>query len=499
VGQLSMGWLLLLSGNGVAIAAAALIPRSEFVLRTWVVAMTAILSLGGYLLMRHRENPISAELTTSLGVMAQFLVPPLYFVSVRLSGFVGEITNPYLSYMPDAVVAALLGQTLFLMGYKVSTGRSTVRAIGGHETAPGDYLATMAPLLLLVWLSRVVLLKAGSYYHTVRTPFMSESQYHSVLSIFSGWGIFPVAGAWAMRFAAPTGTQRRAWTPVCLLLTAAEVLWFAPTGSREPLYFPFAAAVFAFLAMRRRWPTNTLALLLVAGFVSLPVIALFRNVMMTYVAPSELSPSLIQQAAVKSGSILRGSSFIWEDHITSAFGRLGDVRSTAVIIKGVPDTVPFLRGETYAKIVYLFLPRFVYPAKPLMILPINRWFFKNDRSSSPTTLTGEAYLNFGWAGLFLVLPVVGAITSRFERFLFRRRAFSVRAAVVVGMAPILARLPVENAVTWVTQMFYVTFVALFLDLWESAVARNRCLSEERLAPVDPRNPGPRALVSRGGR
>lgn len=93
------------------------------------------------------------------------------------------------------------------------------------------------------------------------------------------------------------------------------------------------------------------------------------------------------------------------------------VRSTA-IIKRVPEVRPYLYGESYAALGTFFIPRSVWPGKPQTSL--GAWvkgdlFGQYVRNAGwPPGAVAEAYINFGYLGIPLVMLLIGA----FLRFVY---------------------------------------------------------------------------------
>jgi hypothetical protein len=110
--------------------------------------------------------------------------------------------------------------------------------------------------------------------------------------------------------------------------------------------------------------------------------------------------------------------------------------------------VSYQRGETYIKSYTIFIPRFLWPEKPVTITPINTWFFRNEGGSSPLTMPGEGYFNFGYLGVILA-GCVSALLLRFtENFVMRYAAYSVAFAVYVDLLVAVARLHTQTIAVW---------------------------------------------------
>jgi len=435
-----------------------------------LVALTAASSLVAFLLLRRAPSRVNGELASTVGVLTQFVFPPIYLVLVPLTGYIGTITNPFLDAFPEAIVAALVGQTLFVAGYNAAGTWRRVSELTPRISNAAHFVVMMAPLLVAVWSARLLALKEGMYYHTVRTDFMFRSSYASLLSIVGSWGLFVAAGAWWLRFRLGRNSVGGRWTVLSLAVTGLEVLWYLPTGSRENLALSALTPVVAFAAARKRWPVKSVAIIGMGLCASMPVLQVFRETVVSYVEPTTVSRGSLLSAAEATRGAMDRNAWSAADFLTVVFSRLADIRYVAAIIKGVPNEVALLWGQTYYKSVFLVVPRFLYPEKPQMILPINEWFFTQHSASAPTTLVGEAYLNFGWLGLFVAPPVVGFALGKLERYLDRRCEWLGVRSVRVGIALIVARMVVQNAASWFATMFHALLLATVLQLWQGFLA-----------------------------
>jgi hypothetical protein len=107
-------------------------------------------------------------------------------------------------------------------------------------------------------------------------------------------------------------------------------------------------------------------------------------------------------------------------NLISGFMRAGD-DSLERVLAATPGRVPFWNGETYLSIPYMFIPRAFWPEKP------SRHFWnKYGRSygvlsaddfdtSVGVSYLAEAYMNFGYPGMYLLAVVIGLFFVAVER------------------------------------------------------------------------------------
>lgn len=479
-----MRWLILVYANLICLGVVYGIPREDVVLRTYATVIPATAALVAYLVTKYRRPVLAADTLTTLGVVVQFLLPSLYLVVVRLEGRYANGMGPYLPYLPEVALAALLGQSLFFVGHEMATPR---RAGGLSESSatvvpiahPWRLARSLLPLIAAVWICRIMLLRLGAYYHLRTTRFIFDSPYYSVLTQVGSLGIYVIAAFWLQVFAARDAAAHRKWFKVALGLTASEVLWYFPAGAREPVISIGIALLFAYVHIRKVIPVKWLTAGIGAAVLLIVFMDFYRYSIARYTEPTTIQVSAVATAIDESRQSLLDEDDEVGDWITRVVARLADSRSIAAIIKKVPNEIPYAAGDSYYRIPWVVVPRFLYPGKPQMILPISRYgIFSGEGGSSPTTLIGEAYMNFGWPGLFLVLPLVGAICGLYDRSFSTRRSSPLWAAVFVGTAVGIARLPTQTAGIWIGVLLKAYLVAGLLsfrsrtqDSWEPSAPR----------------------------
>ncbi|MCB0404518.1 MAG: hypothetical protein KDD51_07005 [Bdellovibrionales bacterium] len=109
-----------------------------------------------------------------------------------------------------------------------------------------------------------------------------------------------------------------------------------------------------------------------------------------------------------------------KDALAKGFGRIGD-DSLERVLAWTPSKVPFWGGESYANIPFMFIPRLLWPGKPAW----NFWnkfgrqygFLSSDdyTTSVGVGYLGEAYMNFGFLGLYSCAIFFGLLVLVVER------------------------------------------------------------------------------------
>ncbi len=109
--------------------------------------------------------------------------------------------------------------------------------------------------------------------------------------------------------------------------------------------------------------------------------------------------------------------------LARGFARIGD-DSLERVLAWTPEKVPFWNGESYKNVPYMFIPRFLWPDKP-------EWKFWNEfgrtygflssddyQTSVGIGYLGEAYMNFGYLGMYACAMFMGLLIVFVEKLSF---------------------------------------------------------------------------------
>jgi len=104
--------------------------------------------------------------------------------------------------------------------------------------------------------------------------------------------------------------------------------------------------------------------------------------------------------------------YAWIERVRALGARFDVATIQGYLIKEYNEARP---GETMKDILYILIPRILWPDKPIMTSHGNKLsvqFFKNEgmrTSSTAPTYTGEAYWNYGIVGVIVVSVYIGVI------------------------------------------------------------------------------------------
>ena len=102
--------------------------------------------------------------------------------------------------------------------------------------------------------------------------------------------------------------------------------------------------------------------------------------------------------------------------------RLDGVGRASLIIRETPRSVPFQEGWTLAQIPIAYVPRLLWPEKPILIVGqfVTDTYGTGARSSTGPTWIGEFWMNFGWAGVIGGMSVLGFLLRVAHEVFIRR-------------------------------------------------------------------------------
>lgn len=155
-------------------------------------------------------------------------------------------------------------------------------------------------------------------------------------------------------------------------------------------------------------------LLLIAALITVvfPILQANRAVRGEYdVNHTQAAQNLLktfQRALEKKQDVTSGT-----DRAQTFFERTSLKSSVELIVSKTGRDVPFQNGYTLSPILTVFIPRLLWPTKPDVQTGriMNKEFNVTEQEEtyiSPSHL-GELYWNFGWAGVMLGMPLIGAM------------------------------------------------------------------------------------------
>lgn len=163
-----------------------------------------------------------------------------------------------------------------------------------------------------------------------------------------------------------------------------------------------------------------------------------------------------------------------ERHLRTTLSRLDYNWASALVYTLVPRALPYEGGRTYEDIPLILIPRAVYPDKPgsndyfrtrwTTRLGVQTWESAK-RTSIAIPASGEAYWNFGWAGVLVVPLILGLAVGG---LIYLTPAHPVgRAAYLVVLATSLTSF-LDMLVWHIPQFVTVAITAVLIRLYVRA-------------------------------
>jgi hypothetical protein len=208
-------------------------------------------------------------------------------------------------------------------------------------------------------------------------------------------------------------------------LTAARGI---STGMLEEALVPIGVLFFVkWLYTRRIAVTPILATIVLVLFLS-PVKSDYREKVWYGGAPETAEMSApekvvfwLQQATEYWSDTLAGNRDLSEA-TSSATGRADFIHQVAHIHAMTPSVIPYQYGGTYSYFLVAFIPRVLWPDKPTAgnangFYAVTYGITTEEGAKTTTfgvSLLGEAFINFGWYGVVLIMLLQGIIISVLE-------------------------------------------------------------------------------------
>jgi hypothetical protein len=200
-------------------------------------------------------------------------------------------------------------------------------------------------------------------------------------------------------------------------------------ATRGPLLATVVAA--GVLILRHRRPP-TRHVVLVGALVILAVGGLILTRAVRDYNQVESLPLAVNTAAHTPVLVLASSELQEFDHLVA-------------LDKIVPADLGWLNGQSLADIPAQFVPRSLWPSKPLPVdFVLSRALYgPGTAAGTPFTVSGEAYWNYGYPLCLALMFVLGLFAGLLWRWLLRRRSAlaSVSSALLVGYSYLLLTRP----------------------------------------------------------
>ena len=294
-----------------------------------------------------------------------------------------------------------------------------------------------------------------------------------------------------------TVVQRRFLIGLLLVNTVIIVLFPLVQGSANPIFYNIVAALFTLLVLRYSHKILLFGFLLSIVLVVATMIG--KNYIRDYTAlyNSSSSSFLVFKRKIERKHILNSekiSSFDYQSFkfidpnfnrlytsdlpylsftnyvIERILDRINHLGEMAYVVKTTPSKLDYTYGQTYRPLLYMFIPRILWPNKPVDNLGQffgKRYGFIGDRGDTTTswamTLPAEAWMNFGWWGIVLSAIAIGMLL-KLLRYLFLRNPLTVRQVAYCSLVVFTAAKCETGTHMMIGTLAHVLVVMWFIDL-----------------------------------
>jgi hypothetical protein len=210
-----------------------------------------------------------------------------------------------------------------------------------------------------------------------------------------------------------------------LLIPPTMVIGFL-TGSKRFALSPLIVMAIAYIVVERRIRMRWVIGGLLAIVTLYPIASVYREFLYSGARLGfvDIITNPTRAVAVLSSFLGQVSLFDYLQRGIVATGTRMDLLGiVSVIVRDTPSVVPYQLGWSLAYIPISFVPRIIWPGKPVMA--IGQWVTDNFGggegiiSSTGSSWPGELFFNFGWVGIIVGMFLVGVWFRILHEVLFR--------------------------------------------------------------------------------
>ena len=354
----------------------------------------------------------------AIGYTVFFLMP-----AVQVALDPAEDYRHLLRFYPSALALLGIGYPVLVLGYHGRLGAvlaaATRRSLPFPSYEPSSLPALAAALIMYAigWTARLILIQKGVFYHTAASEYYFTPAANllgqvawlcklAFIVLLVRWLRYPNAGGAALGVVA---------------VGALEVGFGLVSGGRQIVAEVAVYSVVGYLTVRRKLPVVRWAIAIAALTLIFTMVAAYRYELVRYRrGGTAIGAAEVLSASSRTLNAVYRDPAWFADGLKQLVRRNSDITVVAAFVRDTPSVYPFEYGRTYLGIIFFFIPRALWPEKPSLIVGFEttqRYFPDSDPynyASSPATLIGEFYINFGVGGVLLGMAFWGV----FLRFLY---------------------------------------------------------------------------------
>ncbi len=334
-----------------------------------------------------------------------------------------------------ALLMSIMGVCLFQVVYYLIKRPEILKAISPVKLHLNRRTAEMFCVAVFI-----VSLLAGRFRSFL--PEDSASQFNAVVGLVQNQLLVVIV---ILAWLASSGQKEKRHLIMLYFVVAVAALRGFSTTMMELMMVPLAVLLMARWAYTRKLPVGSLALIALAFLFFSPVKMNIRST----VRDDSQGPT-VEQVQNRASDWINESSRFWQEvfegkrslveSTADASSRTDLIHSFAHIYSFTPSIVPYQYGATYSYLTVAWIPRAIWPEKPIANYANNFYAVEYGisteegvkTSSFGATLMGEGFINFGVVGVAVVMIVLGLAISLMER------VFGSEKSGVGGQAVFLA-------------------------------------------------------------
>jgi oligosaccharide repeat unit polymerase len=144
-----------------------------------------------------------------------------------------------------------------------------------------------------------------------------------------------------------------------------------------------------------------------------------------------------------------------------------------LIMQLIPEYEPPYLGRSFATLLVMPIPRLLWPGKPQVSLtdPIMNWN-RGVPENFAITLIGEAYANWLWPGVFLVLSLFGFVSALIYKHALSPQS-TIEQRVLIGLFMAYIILVVRGSFHTMTSYYFFCLIWFIASAWIVRLSRNK--------------------------
>ena len=409
---------------------------------------------------RERRNLLLTIFSFSYAV---FFVVPVFLYYAGEIGYIHEI-SPNPSPIPLTPADVARGTLAVLLGY--------VALLLGYTLPLGKVISHIVPRMRREWSAEAAI---GVALVTIPMGWsvIFASQFRLIPRELGNGVLGVIASGTSVGIALLAICYQRYRSPAALLLLALVIpptMFFNFFTSSKMLFvLPIVMVVVVHVIVTRRLRVWWIAGFLVLMALFYPVAQFYRDLLYStgernFVLHMVTRPAQIFKLLGAFVSSFHLADYFWTG-MDATFRRLEGLSILTVIVRDTGSRVPFQGGWSIAQIAIAYIPRVLWPGKPVVgtggFITEYYGYGPGLETSTGSTWLGEFYMNFGWMGIAIGMTVIG-VFFRFlqESFLGTDATIPAMLVGVVALLSLSANIGGDLVVSFNTVGFAIAPVVL---------------------------------------